>query len=78
MNIAKKLLFIGCIGVMGATLYLLGHNDAQSGKIIKMTGDAIAAESQVKVSPVKARPRDTYYPNSEDLDPDEMRVVAVK
>ena len=28
------------------------------------------------VSPVLARPRDTYYPNTEDLAPDEMRVIA--
>jgi len=28
------------------------------------------------VSPVLARPRDTYYPNSEDLAPDEMRIIA--
>jgi ribonuclease Z len=34
------------------------------------------AEETMEVSPVKARPRDTYYPNSEDLDPDEMRVIA--
>jgi ribonuclease Z len=27
-------------------------------------------------SPVKARARETYYPNSEDLAPDEMRVIA--
>ncbi len=29
-----------------------------------------------KISPVKARPRDTYFPNSEDLNPNEMRVIA--
>jgi len=34
-----------------------------------------AAET-AKVSPTKARPRDTYYPNTEDLAPDEMRVIA--
>ena len=28
------------------------------------------------VSPVRARDRDTYYPNTEDLAPDEMRVIA--
>jgi ribonuclease Z len=28
------------------------------------------------VSPTKARPRDVYYPNSEDLAKDEMRVIA--
>jgi ribonuclease Z len=34
------------------------------------------AEETAEVSPVKARPRDTYYPNTEDLAPDEMRVIA--
>lgn len=34
------------------------------------------AEAAPEVSPLKARPRDTYYPNSEDLAPDEMRVIA--
>ncbi len=39
----------------------------------------VAAQSEKdkpEVSPVLARPRDTYYPNSEDLAPDEMRVIA--
>jgi ribonuclease Z len=34
------------------------------------------AEETIEVSPTKARPRDTYYPNTEDLAPDEMRVIA--
>jgi ribonuclease Z len=34
------------------------------------------AQEAAEVSPVLARPRDTYYPNSEDLAPDEMRVIA--
>ena len=34
------------------------------------------AKDTPQVSPVKARERDTYYPNSEDLAPDEMRVIA--
>ncbi len=37
---------------------------------------AALAQETVEVSPVKARERDTYYPNSEDLRPDEMRVIA--
>jgi ribonuclease Z len=36
----------------------------------------VYAEDTPTVSPVLARPRDTYYPNSEDLAPDEMRVIA--
>jgi len=34
------------------------------------------AESSGKYSPVKARDRDFYSPNSEDLAPDEMRLIA--
>ena len=41
---------------------------------------ATAQESTVaeeaKISPTKARERDTYYPNSEDLGADEMRIIA--
>ena len=35
-----------------------------------------AGNSKPMLSPVKARPRDVYYPNTEDLAPDEMRVIA--
>jgi ribonuclease Z len=35
-----------------------------------------ANEEEPLVSPTKARERDTYYPNSEDLGADEMRIVA--
>ncbi len=34
------------------------------------------AQETPKLSPTKARERDAYYPNSEDLKPNEMRVVA--
>ena len=38
---------------------------------------AFAAEKQPVLSPVKAlNPRDVYYPGSEDLAPDEMRIIA--
>jgi len=35
-----------------------------------------SGENKLLVSPVKARERDFYAPNSEDLRPDEMRVIA--
>ena len=37
---------------------------------------AKSGQEKPDVSPVHARPRDVYYPNSEDLAPDEMRVTA--
>jgi ribonuclease Z len=36
----------------------------------------VAAGPTEEISPVEARERDPYYPNSEDLAPDEMRVIA--
>ncbi|MFC1833949.1 guanitoxin biosynthesis MBL fold metallo-hydrolase GntH [Thermodesulfobacteriota bacterium] len=45
-----------------------------------LTPTAIAEEDSKsnlpKLSPVKARPRDAYFPNSEDLGANEMRVIA--
>jgi ribonuclease Z len=38
--------------------------------------DSFAAEKSPEVSPVLPRERDVYYPNSEVLAPDEMRVIA--
>ena len=42
------------------------------------TQPALAEEKEPPVSPTKVstRPRDTYFPNTEDLKPDEMRVIA--
>jgi ribonuclease Z len=53
--------------------YFLGHFDARSG--LDFISQA-HAESASQVSPVYARERETYYPNSENLAPDEMRVIA--
>ena len=54
---------------------------AASGSGVKLLEGAIGpskafAQDLPEVSPVKARERGTYYPNSEDLQPDEMRVIA--
>jgi ribonuclease Z len=57
-------------------VYFMGHSDGRTGRTLAFTEAAFAAESPPKVSPVKSRPRDTYYPNSEDLAEDEMRVIA--
>jgi ribonuclease Z len=57
-------------------VYFMGHSDGRTGRTLAFTEAAFAAESPPKVSPVKSRPRDTYYPNSEDLAENEMRVIA--
>ena len=51
---------------------LVGLLFAHAGSEARAQGSA-SADSP---SPVKASPRDVYYPNTEDLAPEEMRVVA--
>ena len=56
-------------------VYLLGYRDGVNGEPAELASKAVAEESGV--SPVKAtNERDVYYPNTEDLAPDEMRVIA--
>ena len=59
------------VGDTVAQFLFLGHVKAQEADKSKET-----SEQPTEVSPVHARPRDTYYPNSESLAPDEMRVIA--
>ena len=73
MTKTRKLPFIAGLAAVGALTYTLGVVDGRNGT--EVIASAQAADAPL-VSPVKARERDTYYPNSEDLAPDEMRVIA--
>ena len=73
----KKRVIIGVfITLAAAMFYQWGHINGREGKASVLIGEAFAAESPAKISPVKARTRDFYAPNSEDLAPDEMRLIA--
>ena len=76
MSATKKTLFVLSTALLAVVIYVLGYASGRDGRTPGLLGEAIAAEDSTEVSPVKARPRDTYYPNSEDLAPDEMRVIA--
>lgn len=67
-------LSLGTVFVMAA--YLLGNYHGQTGTDPTFVSEANAADESPEVSPVLARERETYYPNSEDLAKDEMRVIA--
>ena len=72
----KRVLVIASMSFVAMLLYQWGHIDGREGKVTGLIGESIAAESSQKISPVKARARDFYTPNSEDLAPDEMRLIA--
>jgi len=74
--ITAKKVFIGASMVfMAAVFYLWGHADGFVGKTSGLFAEAFAADHPT-ISPVKARDRDFYAPNTEDLAPDEMRLLA--
>jgi ribonuclease Z len=58
-----------------AGAYLLGRSDERAGRPFSLANPAQAADAP-SISPVMARDRDFYAPNSEDLRPDEMRLIA--
>jgi hypothetical protein len=62
--------------ILITAIYVKGTYDGRVGNEFSLMKEAIAAQSNTQVSPVKERARDFYAPNSEDLGPDEMRLIA--
>ena len=73
MNILKKIPVIAAITAAGAVIYMWGNIDGQYGRTVFNTAEAAISPL---VSPTKPRPLDVYFPNTEELAPDEMRVIA--
>ena len=75
MNKMKRVLILASVVIVASVLYLWGHSDGSEGRAPMLTEKSLATESSPKVS-VKEREMDVYYPGTEELKPDEMRVVA--
>lgn len=73
MKMQNKLSLL-CIIMTGA--FFFGTPEGKRGFFEGMGIEAAASETSEEVLPEKARSRETYYPNNEDLLPDEMRVIA--
>jgi ribonuclease Z len=74
----KRVLIGVTITFVAVILYQWGHIDGRSGRAFGPSEVSFAAENKEtpKYSPVEERARDFYAPNSEDLGPDEMRLIA--
>ena len=60
-----------------AAVYLLGQHHGRTGEGLAFAKEAAAAQKKWSASPVKAtRGRGVYYPGTENLARDEMRVIA--
>ncbi len=76
MIAVKKVLVLVSLSVVAVMAYQWGNSDGQAGREFQFVDLSVAAENSSEFSPVKARARDFYAPNSEDLAPDEMRLIA--
>ena len=75
MKMAKAIMVGATVAAVVALVYMWGNIDGRSGKNALAVSSAGAAEPTA--SPVKALPeQEVYYPGTENLAPDEMRVVA--
>ena len=66
--------------LVAVMLYLWGHLDGHAGRAVGLTGVALAAQNSraSEWSPTKPYPtHNVYYPGTEELMPDEMRVIAL-
>ncbi len=68
---------VSVIAALTMTVYLFGFHHGSTSEGLGVLNAALAAAALPSASPVKALSvQDVYYPGSEDLAPDEMRVVA--
>ncbi len=71
----KTTVSISLIAVVTVAVYVFGFHHGRTNEGLLIVKEAVAAKSSA--SPVKAlKEQDVYYPGSEDLARDEMRVVA--
>jgi ribonuclease Z len=74
---STKAMVSGLIVAALAAGYVAGRSTEVAEGEVSLIGTAHAIEAQAVFSPVKALPElDVYYPGTEDLAPDEMRVIA--
>jgi ribonuclease Z len=70
----RKTIAAFAVIIAGSVIYFLGYNDGSSGRSPALVSEVVAAEH----SPTGTVPDlDVYYPGTEALKPDEMRIVAL-
>ena len=76
MTTSRRVITLLAVTSAAFMLYTWGNLDGRAGRGSQIVATSIAAVSLPEASPVKARDRDFYVPNSEDIRPNEMRLIA--
>ena len=80
-NDAQKAKFVVYVVIAAFVLpaaFLKGSHDGKTGVQLVLAKEAVAAQKEADSSPAKARESDFYAPDSEDLGPDEIRVIVLR
>jgi ribonuclease Z len=73
----KKVIIIVAVTSVLVLTFALGRSDLLKNRSLGIAGAISAQETdEPLISPIEARERDFYAPNSETLKPDEMRIIA--
>ena len=77
MNLNKPLFVSGGFMMVSAMVlfYLIGLHHGRTGEGLMIGNEAVAAQQEVEKVPTERYP--VYYPNTEKLRPDEMRITAL-
>ena len=74
-RITRAIAIPGALALVVMAAYMWGRTDERRGAPSWVPA-AMAQQQDPLVSPTAPRDRDTYFPNSEQLGPDEMRVIS--
>jgi ribonuclease Z len=74
ISLVAALATVGTVGVVG---YLQGYSDSEQGESRSFVRSAFAKEKAAEITPTQALPDpNVYYPGTEELKPDEMRLIS--
>jgi ribonuclease Z len=75
----KTLLVVGAVAAVTAFAYVKGYSDHDQGRAMALAPMALAQDGaqETRITPTKElRDPNVYFPGTEELDPDEMRLIA--
>jgi len=70
-------LAVVCVVAVAAGAYLMGRSDERAGKDMPGSSMVPAVQADIPSPTGVVEPRDVYYPGTEAIGPDEMRIVAL-
>ena len=75
-RVTRAAVILGALLGVVALAYVLGYSDGDQGRPMGLIADAIAAPGKELTPTQKIEDPDVYFPGTEELAPDEMRLIS--